>query len=327
MRLGKRVAKICATLILIVTVTSFAAEAAKPNTGKVAEVNGTAINHEELDAELDSLRQRMLQQGKTLPNGQIEGIRRTLLDQLIDRRLLLLESKRKGISIDAHTIQSEMSKLINRFPNKKAFYDSLAASNTKEADLKRKIKEGMEIRKLIDLHIAPNISISESIAKQFYDQNPDLFTQNEQVRASHILIKLTPSADQAQKTKAKMVIEALQKQLKAGADFATLARENSQGPSNTKGGDLGFFGRGQMVPPFETAAFQLAKGEYSGIVRTRFGYHLIKLTDKKPANVVPFDAIQPKIRKHLAQKLKEEKLRDHMGLLRKNAKIEIFLQQ
>ena len=103
----------------------------------------------------------------------------------------------------------------------------------------------------------------------------------EQVKASHILVKVDAGADEAKKAEARKKIQEIQQKVKAGGDFEALATENSDCPSKAKGGDLGFFERGQMVKPFEEAAFALKPGEVSGIVETQFGYHIIKVQEKK----------------------------------------------
>jgi peptidyl-prolyl cis-trans isomerase C len=110
----------------------------------------------------------------------------------------------------------------------------------------------------------------------------------EQVHARHILVKVDPKADATQKAAARKKIEDIQKQLKNGEDFSELAKKASDCPSNAKGGDVGYFGRGQMVKPFEDAAFSLKPGEVSGIVETEFGLHLIKVMDKKPEKIMDY---------------------------------------
>lgn len=293
--------------------------------GKAAEVNGAVITREDFDNELNSFRQRMMQQGRVLPEAELGGIRKEVLNQLIDRILLFQDSKTRGIAIENSAVQAELSKLKGRFPNEDAFKNALAASNTTEADLTEKITEGLAIRQLIDTHIAPNTTVTDKEAQSFYEENPDLFAQDEQVKASHILIKLDPAADDVQKAKAKKEIEDLQKKLKEGAEFAQLAKEHSQGPSGPKGGDLGFFSRGQMVKPFENVAFELKVGEVSEIVETRFGYHLILVTEKKPTSVVPFKEAEGKIREHLKQKKLEQEVVTYLQALRQKAKIEKFI--
>jgi len=146
------------------------------------------------------------------------------------------------------------------------------------------------------------------------------------VRASHILIKVEPKAKESEKEDALKKIKEVQEKQKKGGDFAKLAKEYSQGPSNVKGGDLGFFKRGQMVPAFEEVAFKLKPGEVSEIVNTRFGYHLIKVVDKKPESTVPFEEIKERIGQYLKQQKVQKEVKQLVEKLRKEGKVETFLK-
>jgi peptidyl-prolyl cis-trans isomerase C len=133
----------------------------------------------------------------------------------------------------------------------------------------------------------PTLAQIESYARSVYLANPEKFQSPEQIRARHLLIgKNTPDA--------KAKAEELLKQLQGGADFATLAKEKSEDTgSGARGGDLGVFARGRMVPQFEEAAFALQKqGELSGLVETQFGYHIIQLTERRPAGKRSFDEVK-----------------------------------
>ncbi|HEC97685.1 MAG TPA: hypothetical protein ENI58_05940 [Nitrospirae bacterium] len=146
---------------------------------------------------------------------------------------------------------------------------------------------------LLTKEIEQKVGVTDKEIKKYYDTHPDEFSKN-RVRASHILVKTKKEA------------ESLLKKLKAGANFATLAEKNSiDKGSAAKGGDLGFFGRGQMVPAFEKAVFSMKKGEISGPVKTQFGYHIIKLTGLKKGQKVSYD----KAKESLSKKLLTEKRR------------------
>ena len=149
-----------------------------------------------------------------------------------------------------------------------------------------------------------------------------MFKQPAQVKASHILIKVEPTADDAAKAAARKKIEEVRQKLTDGGDFAELAKEYSEGPSGPKGGDLGFFRRGQMVKPFEDAAFSMKINEVSAPVETRFGYHLIEVTDIKPEQTLAYADVKDKI----AQRLKQEKIQEAAKVyVEKDAKIEKLL--
>jgi peptidyl-prolyl cis-trans isomerase D len=158
---------------------------------------------------------------------------------------------------------------------------------------KRKVKYLM-----VDLQALRNrVSVPPQDVRRYYDQNIDQFSTPEQVKASHVLIKVGEGKDDAA---AKKQAEEVLAQARAGTDFAELAKKYSQDESNAKnGGDLGFFGRGAMVKEFEDAAFSMQPGQMSGVVKTQFGYHVIKVTDKKAAETRPFEQVKPQIEDQL----------------------------
>jgi peptidyl-prolyl cis-trans isomerase C len=165
------------------------------------------------------------------------------------------------------------------------------------------------------------VEINDADALNYYKENEEDYNKPEEVRASHILIKVAQSATEEEKAAAKAKIEKLLKELKGGADFATLARENSDCPSRVKGGDLGFFERGSMVKPFEDAAFGMQPGQMSDVVETQFGYHIIKITERKPAGQTPFEKVKADIIKTLQQVKKGESFRQYINKLRAEAKV------
>ena len=155
----------------------------------------------------------------------------------------------------------------------------------------------------------------------------DLFPLKCRVRckASHILIKVDAKADEAQKAEARKKIEEVQQKLKDGGDFAALAKEYSEGPSSAKGGDLGYFRRGQMVKPFEEAALALKPNEVSDIVETRFGYHLIIVYDTKPEQTLAYADVKDKIIQRMKQEKIEKEAVQYVDKLKKDGKIEKLL--
>jgi peptidyl-prolyl cis-trans isomerase D len=145
--------------------------------------------------------------------------------------------------------------------------------------------------------VAAQIAVSDADIKSYYDQNSKRYTVDEQRRASHILIKADKSASDAEKATAKAKAEKLLAQVRKNpADFGKLAKENSDDPGSAeRNGDLGFFGKGMMVKPFEDAAYKLKQGEISDLVQSDFGYHIIQLTGVKPASVKTLDEVKSEI--------------------------------
>lgn len=158
--------------------------------------------------------------------------------------------------------------------------------------------------------LAPFQDIKEEDVKAYYEAHKTNFTQPEEVRARHILIPVAKGAPEAEAKKAEATIRELAAKIKAGADFAEMARKHSQDASAANGGDLGWFGRGVMVKPFEDAAFALKKGEVSQPVRSEFGWHLIQLEDRHEPRTPSYEEAKGQVRQQLAEERASEKISD-----------------
>ena len=195
-----------------------------------------------------------------------------------------------------------------------------------EKEIRVQIQRGQAINQLLDTNVRQKITVTEEESKIFYDKNPNMFKQPEQAKASHILIKMAPDAEESKKNQARKKIETVQKKVRQGEDFGLLAKANSEGPTAKRGGDLGYFGRGQMVKPFEDAVFALKVGEVSKIVETQFGYHLIKLTDKKAARTIPYKEVQLELEQYLKKDKEKTEIQNYIDNLKKSATIERFFK-
>jgi len=289
----------------------------------VAMVNGAPITQGDFDRALGFARQQLSKMGKVTDDAQMkEGV----LDQLIGSELLYQESKKAGVRIDAKTVDERLDQWKKRFPSDEEYKKALEQMKLSDAQMKTDIEKALATEKFVVEKFVDKITVAEKEIKDYYDNHPDMFKQPEQVQASHILIKLKPDASEPEQAEALKKMKEIQEKQKKGEDFAELAKANSQCPSSAKGGDLGFFGKGQMVPAFEEAAFGMKPGEVSDVVKTQFGYHLIKLTDKKPASTVPFDEIKDRIGQYLKQDKVQKEVKDYVDKLRKEAKVETFLK-
>lgn len=318
----RRLYQITAILALVLFFLPAMATDKKPSDEKVAVVNGVVIARIQFDKELKVHLERVSRQGRQITDDQMEELKKDILEGLIEREVLYQESQKAGIKIADQKVDDQVAAIKKRFPNEEEFKKALAGMGLTEEEVREQIQHGLAIRELIDQKVANKVVITDEETKAYYDANPQLFNQPEEVKASHILIKVEPTADDATKAAARKKIEDLQQKLKAGGDFAELAKENSEGPSNVRGGDLGYFKRGQMVKPFEDVAYSMKIDEVSDLVETRFGYHLIKVSDKKPEQTLAYADVKDKI----AQRLKQEKVEKDATLyvedLKKGAKIE-----
>ena len=318
----RRLYQITAILTLVLFFLPAMATDQKPSDEKVAVVNGVVISRIQFDKELKVHLERVSRQGGQITDDKMEDLKKDILEGLIEREVLYQESQKAGIKITDQKVDDQVAAIKKRFPNEEEFNKALATMGLTEEDVREQIQHGLAIRELIDQKVANKIVITDEETKAYYDANLQLFNQPEEVKASHILIKVEPTADDATKAAARKKIEDLQQKLKDGGDFAELAKENSEGPSNTRGGDLGYFKRGQMVKPFEDAAYSMKIDEVSDLVETRFGYHLIKVYDKKPEQTLAYADVKDKIAQRLKQEKVEKDATRYVEDLKKGAKIE-----
>jgi peptidyl-prolyl cis-trans isomerase C len=300
--------------------TSVAAEKKLPE-GALAIVNGVTIPLSELDNAIDQVRQQAQLKGERLDQARMPEIKRMLTDRLIQQELLYQESRRQGIVVETASIEEQIGKMRDRFSSDAEFKQALVKIDTTLPELRVQVERRLAVQGLLDREILKKVQITAEESKAFYDNNPNYFKEPDQVRARHILIKVDPEADEADLKKARQKIEAIEARLQAGEDFAKLARELSEGPSATKGGDLGFFDRRQMVKPFADAAFALKPGEISGVVQTRFGYHLITVEERKPESKIPYAEVKDRLEQSLKQQKAEKMLNTYLETLKAQATI------
>jgi len=292
---------------------------------KAAIVNGSVITQRAFDQEVTVLRAQIEQSGQKIEDKQIDEFKKHVMNQLVSTELLYQDSKEKGIKISDEQLATYLADVMKRFPSEEEFKKGLSEMNMTEAEMKIKLRKSLAIQELVTKHVALETEVTDDEAKAFYDMRQELFQVPESVKASHILIKVATGATQPEKEAAMTKIKELQEKVKNGEDFAELAKKNSECPSAPNGGDLGFFSKGQMVKPFEDAAFALAPGDVSDIVETQFGYHLIKAVERKKNDVIAFDTAKEKIKKNLSKEKTKQKIDAHIDVLMAKAKIERFI--
>jgi foldase protein PrsA len=264
-----------------------------------ADENVAIVNGEEITQ--DELYQEMVKQ-----HGE------AALDQMISERLVEQAAAKAGVKVTEEDLNKEIETIRKNFSTEAEFEQALTQYGLTVETLKEDLKTKVKLNKILE----KEITVTDEEMQQFFEQNQQSFGTPEQVQASHILVQTPEEA------------EAILKQLESGADFAQLAKEKSQDPgSKEQGGDLGFFPRGQMAPEFEEAAFNLEVGKTSGIVQTQFGFHIIKVTDKKEAQLPTFDEKKEEIKNQLIQQKLGEKIPEYINKLKEEAKIENNLKK
>lgn len=288
----------------------------------LARVNGQPVTKADFDRLIKNMEASA---GQPVPAERRDDILRKALEQLVTYTVLSQETKARNIAVSDAEIDDNLKQMQSQFSNEQEFRKALAARGMSLEQLKADARVDMGITKMMDAEVANQTPPTDAQVREFYDKNPDKFKQDESVRASHILFRVDEKATDAEKKKVRAQAESVLKQAKGGADFAELAKKHSADGSAAQGGDLNFFSRGQMVPAFEDAAFALQPGQISGIVTTQFGYHIIKVTERKPATTVAFDEVKPRIGEFLAQQQKQQRAEAFIDSLKKKAKIEVLV--
>jgi peptidyl-prolyl cis-trans isomerase C len=289
----------------------------------VARVNGETVTKQQLEEAVAALAQR---NQAPVPPEQRDRVYRGVLDQLVGMKLLAQEAAARKVAVPEADIDAQLAQMRKQFPSEAVFNEALKQQNKTMDMLKAEARDSMAIQKLLEQALADKTAVSAQQAQEFYDRNPDQFKRPEQVRASHILISVPQGADGPTKDAARKRAEGVLKQIKAGGDFAALAKEHSQDPGSAiNGGDLGLFQRGQMVPPFDQAAFTLKPGSTSELVETQFGYHIIRVTEKKDPGTVTIEEVRPQLEQYLQNMNRQREMQTFVDGLKAKGKVEILL--
>lgn len=273
-----------------------------------AKVNGEEIYLSEVESRLKSeiARQRLDEKNEQLVN----EVKKQVLESLIASLLIQQEGQKRKIKISTGEIDLELKKLKEMFSNEADFNKALEAQNITLKQLKKDIELYLVQRKIWEKE-TKGITVSDEEIAKYYEENKERFAIEEEVKARHILVKTEREAE-----------EILQK-IKEGADFAELAEEYSIDSGNkNQGGDLGWFGRGKMVPEFEKVAFKTEVGKVSEIVKTQFGYHIIMVEDKKEAGLQNLEEAKEQIEQTLLYQKQQAKFEGWLNEVRKKSKIE-----
>jgi len=285
-------------------------------------VNGVDIPRTELEEAVRAFENRA---GGAVPADKRDEVYRGVLNDIVALRLLREQLKSQPVEVPEAEIEEAMTQLRTRFPNEAAFKQALAAQKMSVQQLREQTRGNLQVNRLLEQAVGGEIAVKPSELVEFYEKNPDRFQEPESFRASHVLIGVPENADAAAKAAARAKAENVLKQARGGADFAKLARTFSDDASKQRGGDLGFMPRGRTVPAFEQAALALQPGGISDVVETQFGFHVIKLIEKRPARTVPFTQVASQIEQFLLEQRKQEKAKAYVDTLKTRGKVEILI--
>ena len=290
----------------------------------VAQVNGVDISGDTISRELKKAVQQYKKRGMPLNASQEKSAAKKLIDDEIGRTLLVLKAQDSGINITKDMLEKRLKEVQAKFRSNAVFEHKLADRGMTLDQYRAELETDLYMDQIIKKEIESKIKIPENETRDYYEKNKNKFASQEKVRASIILLKFNPSQGKAGEQKALKKFESILDQIRNGADFAAMAKKFSEDSLASKGGDLGFFTKKQMLPAFSNRAFKMKDGEVSDIFRTGHGFHVLKVTDKKPAGASPFEAEKEKIKDFLIQKKVSQATRDYIEALKKQAKIKTY---
>ncbi|HEX3701728.1 MAG TPA: peptidylprolyl isomerase [Vicinamibacterales bacterium] len=288
----------------------------------IAKVNGESVERWELETAIKGVEGRA---GSPIPTDRHDEIVRGLIDQLVAFHVLSQEAHARKLDPTDTDVQVRIGQFKGSFPDEKAFEQAVTAQGMTLEQLQKQTRMGLEVSKVLDSEVNSKIAVADADVEGFYNQNTERFKQGETVHASHILIAVPQGADAATKSAARAKATQVLKQVKAGGDFASLAKANSQDGSAQNGGDLGFFPKGQMEPTFEKTAFALKPGTTSGLVETPFGFHIIKVFERRPPRTAPLAEVAPQIKEFLTGQQRQTKIAAFVDHAKAKSKIEILV--
>ena len=297
---------------------------------KEAYVNGARITREAVQFELDRLLKFYASHGydrealkKNLPK-----LAEKAQEQAIGAKLLLDRAAQLDLPVPDSMLDEQLKHVIEQVGGRANFLKALAAQKISEDEFRKSLAQGCRVDILVNQACAAVPEPTEEEIEAYYNAHKADFVQSPQVLAQHILVK-TDGADAADKAQALEKIKGIRKRILSAGDpgeigqaFSAAAMEHSDCPSGRQGGSLGWFGRGMMVPEFDSAAFSMKCGEVSDIVETQFGYHIILKTDEKGGGQQSLPDVHSQIRELLRHEARGKALDAFVAELREKAAVE-----
>ena len=284
---------------------------------KTAKVNGQEIGEQAVGFELDRLVKFYVSHGMTMEEvkANLPKLEEKALEQAIGAKLLLDEAARLDMPVSAEELDGEVQKIVMQVGGAENFQEALKAQGISEIEFRRELEKGAKVNKLVAQACSGVGDPTDDEVAAFFEAHKDEYVEPEQVLCQHILVK---GSDDAALDK----IKAIRERVVNGGDFAAEAKEHSDCPSGKEGGSLGWFGRGMMVPEFDKVAFEMKKGEVSGIVTTQFGYHIIYKADEKGGGKLTLVDVADQIKDLLRHEARGRAMDSYVEELKSKATIE-----
>lgn len=304
------------------------AQAPQGPPGIVVEVDGTQFTETNLEQDYQKMYAILKQ---NLPEDKFKEeapkIKARIVKDFVIVTVLNNEMKKRGIKASEKEIDAEINRLKSTLKPGTTLEEQLKKNQTTYEQLRKETTFGIKVGKLVKQYGGAKLKPKDKDIKAFYNKNKEKFNLPERVHARHILIAVAKTDNDTAKAEKKAKAEDVRAKLAGGADFAQLANLYSDCPSKRNGGDLGTFPRGQMVKPFEDAAFSQKVKETGPVIQTDFGYHIVQVLEKIAPGVKPLDAESKKmIAGYLERQNQINAYKSLIEDLTKKAKIAVYKQ-
>ena len=252
---------------------------------------------------------------------EFKKVRANLLDQLINEILLLQEAKKKNLDVKEEVkLFIENFKKENNIDSDEELRREMAREGINFDAWKKEIEKQFLQQKVIMIEVDYKISLTDTELVNYYKQHKEEFTQPAEIRLKGIYL----SNDNRDEKELEKISQEILKKLNGGVGFSTLASQYSEGPEREKGGELGFFKKGELNKQFEEIVFKLNPGEITPWLKTNRGWYLFKIMEKKEAKTLPFEEVKEKIREKIFMQKKQQKIKEYLKELRENSYIKIY---
>ena len=291
----------------------------------IVSVNGKKLGHEELNTMVQQMMGSQLSQippqmRQQFAQQMASRMQAQAIDRFIGGEVLEAEADKQNVTASEEEVKERLDMLREQLPESVTWEQALEQMGTSEAEIRAEISRDLKISALLDTHLdtLPKTPVEE--LKAVYDKDPSRYATKNTASARHILLN-TKGDDEAAKAEKLASIKKLRQEIIDGADFAELAKGHSDCPSKERGGDLGNFGKGQMVPAFEKAAFEQDLNHVGDVVETNFGYHIIEVTAREEARQQSFEDVQEEIESELNRERDGNAVAAYVKALRDGAEI------
>jgi len=291
----------------------------------VAIINGETIHEDDINKAITQFLNQLGKDPDLFKNQQTDSaLWKDAFNWIVSTRLLVQEALRQNIEVDENEVDRALNMIKGRFPSEQKFFDALKEAQLSMEQFINNISNDLKVQKLLEQKVGSKIEdVSDEDALNFYNEHGEKFMKEEQIRVHHILIKVPETADPPKVKDAENKAIKILERIKKGEDFEKLSRQYSEDPSALKGGDIGFFERGDMIKNFEDAAFALKIGEVSDLVRTPLGFHIIRMDERNPTDKIPFEEAKIEIKFKLKQERSDKMLEQYVEELKSKANIKL----